>query len=40
VSANGSIYQPDQFSCELLKKRLECSIYIQARLLASQDADE
>jgi uncharacterized protein len=40
VSANGSIYKPDQFSCELLKKRLECSIYIQARLLASQDADE
>jgi len=40
VSANGSIYKPDQFSCELLKKRLECSIYIQARLLASQDVDE
>ncbi|NLY29801.1 MAG: thioether cross-link-forming SCIFF peptide maturase [Firmicutes bacterium] len=39
VSANGDIYKPDHFSCELLKKRLECSIYIQARLLALEEAD-
>ncbi|NMB12871.1 MAG: thioether cross-link-forming SCIFF peptide maturase [Firmicutes bacterium] len=33
VSANGDIKQPDTLSCQLLKKRLECSIYIQARLM-------
>ncbi|NMB46334.1 MAG: thioether cross-link-forming SCIFF peptide maturase [Firmicutes bacterium] len=33
VSANGDIRQPDPFSCQLLKKRLECSIYVQARLM-------
>ncbi|NLA58176.1 MAG: thioether cross-link-forming SCIFF peptide maturase [Firmicutes bacterium] len=37
VSANGDIFKPDHFSCELLKKRLECSIYIQARLLALEE---
>jgi uncharacterized protein len=33
VSVNGDIKQPDDLSCQLLKKRLECSIYIQARLM-------
>ena len=33
VSRNGDIKQPDALSCALLKKRLECSIYIQGRLL-------
>lgn len=31
-AASGNILQPDSFSCRLLRKRLECSIYIQARL--------
>lgn len=31
VSANGDMQRPDNLSCALLKKRLECSIYIQAR---------
>lgn len=32
LSANGDIRKPDSLSCALLKKRLECSIYIQARV--------
>ncbi|NLJ86128.1 MAG: thioether cross-link-forming SCIFF peptide maturase [Firmicutes bacterium] len=35
VSVNGDIREPDSLSCALLKKRLECSIYIQARLSSS-----
>ncbi len=37
VNANGDILRPDRFSCKLLQKRLECSIYIQARLTAEQE---
>lgn len=33
VSVNNNIKQPDPLSCALLKKRLECSIYIQGCLL-------
>lgn len=33
VSINGDISQPDGLGCQLMKKRLECSIYIHARLM-------
>ena len=27
---NGSIYKPDQFACRIIKKRLECALYLKA----------
>ena len=34
--ANGSIYQPDDFECALLKKRLEWALWIKAKLKQSE----
>lgn len=36
---NGDILEPHEMSCELEKKRIECSIYIQGRL-SEQEADD
>ncbi|MDD2431651.1 MAG: thioether cross-link-forming SCIFF peptide maturase [Bacillota bacterium] len=37
---NGDILKPHEFSCELQRKRIECSLYIQSQILSFEQAQE